>query len=183
MLPSGYPIIYKAMNASVVHNQIVSLGYSFVMVFICLVLFTRSLILGAISLIPASLTVLITFGVMGVFDIGMDVGSSMIAAISLSVGIDYACHLIWKFGRPGKAPEAQKTSSDRMLESTGWGIVINALEICLGLSVLYFGELLPMRNFGVLTGVAMIVSASVSLALLPGLLRWASKHVKPASIS
>ena len=183
VIPSGYPIIYKAMNASVVHNQIVSLGYSFVMVFICLVLFTRSLILGAISLIPASLTVLITFGVMGVFDIGMDVGSSMIAAISLSVGIDYACHLIWKFGRPGKAPEAQKTSSDRMLESTGWGIVINALEICLGLSVLYFGELLPMRNFGVLTGVAMIVSASVSLALLPGLLRWASKHVKPASIS
>ena len=63
-----------------------------------------------------------------------------------------------------------------MLETTGWGIVINALEIGLGLSVLYFGDLLPMRNFGVLTGVAMIVSAIASLLLLSGLMRWARMH-------
>lgn len=175
--PSGYPIIYKAMNASVVHNQIVSLGYSFLMVFICLLFFTRSFILAAVSLIPASITVLVTFGVMGLFNIGMDVGSSMIAAISLSVGIDYACHLIWKFGRPKNDAAALQNASDRMLETTGWGVVINALEIGLGLSVLYFGELLPMRNFGVLTGIAMIVSAAASLALLSGLLRWAMKFV------
>lgn len=170
VIPSGYPIIYSAMNDSVVHNQIVSLGYSFLMVFICLAFFTRSLLLGLISLIPASMTVLLTFGVMGFFNIGMDVGSSMIAAISLSVGIDYACHLIWKFGRPEKG-EAGTEAARNMIRTTGWGIVINALEIGLGLSVLYFGALLPMRNFGVLTGVAMVISAIASLLLLPGLLR------------
>ena len=176
VIPSGYPIIYRAMNASVVHNQIVSLGYSFLMVLICLILFTMSLHTGFISLIPAVMTVLLTFGIMGVFGLGLDVGSSMIAAISLSVGIDYACHLVWKFGRPQKTFEACKAASDHMLETTGWGIVINALEIGLGLSVLYFGDLLPMRNFGVLTGVAMIVSAIASLLLLSGLMRWARMH-------
>ena len=115
---------------------------------------------------------------MGLFDIGMDVGSSMIAAISLSVGIDYACHLIWKFGRPGKDPEAQQKASDHMLETTGWGIVINALEVGLGLSILYFGELLPMKTFGLLTGLAMIVSAAASLMLLSGLLRFVTKFKK-----
>ena len=63
-----------------------------------------------------------------------------------------------------------------MLETTGWGIVINALEVGLGLSVLYFGELLPMRNFGLLTGFAMIVSAFASLVLLSALLRTVSMH-------
>lgn len=177
VIPSGYPVIYRAMNASVIHNQIWSLAASFAMVFLCLVLFTRSLLVGAVSLIPASLTVLITFGFMGAFNIGMDVGSSMIAAISLSVGIDYACHLIWKFGRPGSDPEDQQRASDHMLETTGWGIVINALEVGLGLSVLYFGELLPMRNFGILTGLAMIVSAIASLLLISGLLRFATKKL------
>ncbi len=176
VIPSGYPIIYRAMNASVVHNQIVSVVYSFIMVIICLILFTMSMRTGFLSVIPAVITVLVTFGIMGVFGLGLDAGSSMIAAISLSVGIDYACHLVWKFGRPEKTPEALKAASDHMLESTGWGIVINALEIGLGLSVLYFGDLLPMRNFGVLTGVAMIVSGAASLLLLSGLMRWARKH-------
>ena len=176
VIPSGYPIIYRAMNASVVHNQIVSLGYSFLMVLICLILFTMSLHTGFISIIPAVMTVLMTFGIMGLLGLGLDVGSSMIAAISLSVGIDYACHLIWKFGRPAKTAEACKAASDHMIETTGWGVVINALEIGLGLAVLYFGDLLPMRNFGVLTGVAMIVSAIASLLLLSGLMRWARMH-------
>ena len=176
VIPQGYPIIYRAMNESVIHNQIVSLVYSFFMVLICLILFTMSIHTGLISVIPALMTVILTFGVMGVFGLGLDVGSSMIAAISLSVGIDYACHLIWKFGRPPKTEEACKAASDHMLETTGWGVVINALEIGLGLAVLYFGELLPMRNFGVLTGVAMIISATASLLLLSGLLRWARLH-------
>ncbi len=176
VVPSGYPIIYRAMNASVVHNQIVSLGYSFIMVLICLILFTMSMRTGLISVIPAVMTVLLTFGIMGVFGLGLDVGSSMIAAISLSVGIDYACHLIWKFGRPEKTKEACEAASNHMIETTGWGVVINALEIGLGLSVLYFGDLLPMRNFGVLTGAAMIISAVASLLLLSGLMRWARMH-------
>ena len=176
VIPSGYPIIYKAMNDSVVRNQIVSLVLSFFMVLLCLILFTKSLHTGAISIIPALVTVLTTFGVMGVFGMGLDVGSSMIAAISLSVGIDYACHLIWKFGRPPKNAEACQKASDHMIATTGWGVVINALEVGLGFSVLYFGELIPMRNFGVLTGVAMIASAIASLMLLSGLLRWARLH-------
>lgn len=182
VIPSGYPIIYRAMNASVVHNQIVSVVYSFIMVIICLILFTMSMRTGALSVIPAVITVLFTFGIMGVFGLGLDAGSSMIAAISLSVGIDYACHLVWKFGRPEKTSEALKAASDHMLETTGWGIVINALEIGLGLSVLYFGDLLPMRNFGVLTGVAMIVSGAASLLLLSGLMRWARKHSSRSDI-
>ncbi len=196
VIPSGYPVIYRAMNASVIHNQIWSLACSFIMVFIVLCFFIGVIRAAIVSLIPASMTVLLTFATMGACNIGMDVGSSMIAAISLSVGIDYACHLIWRYRVSNLKPKqlaadcasddgsvsletAEKhiqKASDRMLETTGWGIVINALEVGLGLSVLYFGELLPMRNFGLLTGFAMIVSAFASLVLLPALLRTVSMH-------
>jgi predicted RND superfamily exporter protein len=196
VIPSGYPVIYRAMNASVIHNQIWSLVCSFIMVFIVLCCFIGVIRAAIVSLIPASVTVLLTFGTMGALNIGMDVGSSMIAAISLSVGIDYACHLIWKYRVSNLKPKSLaaecadhdgsvsiesaeahiQNASDRMLETTGWGIVINALEVGIGLSVLYFGELLPMRNFGLLTGFAMIVSAIASLVLLSALLRMVSMN-------
>lgn len=173
VIPSGYPVIYNAMNLSVIHNQFVSLIGSAVLVFIILLLFTRRLSLALFGLIPAALTITFIFGIMGLFRISMDVGTSMIAAISLGVGIDYACHLMWRFGRPKREDAAQ--ASKEMLQTSGWGIVINALEIGLGLSVLYFGSLTPMCNFGVLTGAAMIISALCSLLLLPGLFQFATR--------
>ncbi|MGI5829628.1 MAG: efflux RND transporter permease subunit [Bradymonadia bacterium] len=174
VIPSGYPVIYTAMNNSVIHNQFVSLIGSAILVFIILLLFTRRLSMAVFGLIPAALTIIFIFAIMGLFRISMDVGTSMIAAISLGVGIDYACHLMWRFGRP--KPEEALAASNHMLESSGWGIVINALEIGLGLSVLYFGSLTPMCNFGVLTGAAMLINALCSLLILPGLFQFAAKR-------
>ena len=70
-----------------------------------------------------------------------------------------------------------------MLETTGWGVVISALELGIGLSLFYFGELLPLRHFGVLTGVAMIVSAVASLMLLSALLRWSMRFIKTPQLA
>ncbi|MDX9719175.1 MAG: MMPL family transporter [Myxococcota bacterium] len=169
MQVSGYPMIYEAMNLSVARNQWNSLAASALAVFIILAFFFRSPLVALVALLPAGLTLLLTFAIMGLGRIPMDVGTSMIAGIALGVGIDYAVHFLWNFGLPAK-DEAQD-ALQKTLGATGWGIVINALEVGLGLSVLVFGTVLPMKNFGLLTGAAMLISAICTLTLLPGLTR------------
>jgi predicted RND superfamily exporter protein len=150
-------------------NQVKSLIASGVLVLITLALFFRSVGLALVGLVPAALTLLLTFGAMGALGIPMDVGTSMIAAIALGVGIDYAVHLVWRHGVP-----AAEDAQDRMVDAlgaTGWGIIINALEVSAGLSLLAFGTIVPMRNFGLLTASAMLVSAAATLLLIPALTR------------
>jgi len=139
------------------------------LVLLALAWFFRNGWLALAASIPAGITLLVTFGVMGIYDIPMDVGTSMIASIALGVGIDYAVHLVWKYGVPNKSEE--KNVLHNTLESTGWGIVINALEVTVGFGLLAMGTVVPMQNFGLLTALAMMVSALATLALIPLLVR------------
>jgi predicted RND superfamily exporter protein len=58
------------------------------------------------------------------------------------------------------------------MKATGWGIVVNALEVAIGFALLALGNIVPMRNVGLLTAAAMLVSALATLILVPALLRW-----------
>ena len=168
---SGYPLVYEGMNEAVQRNQTLSLIVSMVLVVLTLSLFFGSLRVGVAASLPAGLTLLVMFAVMGALRIPMDVGTSMIASIALGVGIDYAVHLVWRHGVP--APGAADAALVESLGATGWGIVINALEVTLGFGLLVFGTLVPTQNVGLLTAIAMMVSATSTLVLVPALVRWA----------
>ncbi len=169
---SGNPLVYDGMNRSVQSNQINSLFASLLLVVLTLSFFFRSLIVGLAATVPAAFTLLLVFAVMGLLRIPMDVGTSMVASIALGVGIDYAVHLVWRHGLPS-AEDAERVLTES-LTATGWGIVINALEVTVGFGLLVFGTLVPTQNVGLLTATAMVLSAGASLVLLPALLRGAA---------
>jgi len=164
---SGYPVVYDTMNRSVYQNQTRSLILAAVLVLLTLVLFFRSLVVAVIALVPAALTLAVVFGIMGLAKIPMDVGTSMVASIALGVGIDYAVHLVWR-----AQGDAETDRWPAILGTTGWGIIINVLEVTAGFAILMLGTLVPMRHVGLLVAVAMIVAALTTLTLIPAALDW-----------
>lgn len=165
---TGFPLVYEGMNRSVQANQTNSLMVAALLVVVTLSMFFGSPVLGVLAGLPAGLTLMAMFSIMGVAGIPMDVGTSMIASIALGVGIDYAVHLVWRYRQLAGTPEERVAR----LGTTGWGIVINALEVTVGFGILMLGTLVPMRNVGFLTASAMVISAATTLLLMPALLRW-----------
>ena len=167
---TGTPLVYEGMNVSVQKNQEQSLAISSVLVFLALAVFFRRLSMAFVASVPAGFTLAITFGIMGLSGIPMDVGTSMMTSIAIGIGIDYAVHFIWHYGTPA-AHETNAALEDSM-KATGWGIVVNALEVAIGFALLALGNIVPMRNVGLLTAAAMLVSAFATLILVPALLKW-----------
>ncbi len=157
---SGYPVVQEAMTQSVHNNQVKSLATSLPLVFLLLVLLFRSPLAGILGMIPTGLTLLVTFGLMGMFPsrFPLDIGSSMLASIALGVGIDYAIHFLWRY---------RETGADDAMRTTGRAIIINAVEITAGFIVLAAASLVPMSNFGILTAVTLLVAALATLILMP----------------
>ena len=94
---TGTPLVYEGMNVSVQRNQEQSLAISSVFVFIALAIFFRRLSIAFVAAVPAGFTLAITFGIMGLSGIPMDVGTSMMTSIAIGIGIDYAVHFIWHY--------------------------------------------------------------------------------------
>lgn len=162
---SGYPVLQQAMTDSVQHNQTWSLLVSLPLVLLVMIVVFKSLLGGLLGAIPSVLTLLVTFGLMGLFPskLPLDIGASMLSSIALGTGIDYAIHFMWRY-REGGLSAAMRT--------TGRSILINAAEITAGFVILAWATIVPMARFGLLTAETLLVAALATLVLLPALLDW-----------
>jgi predicted RND superfamily exporter protein len=163
-------MVEESLNDLVVQSQLVSMFFSIVCVFIILSLSYKSLIAGCIGIAPLSISVLINFAVMGFAGIKLNLGTSMVAAVSVGVGIDYTIHCLEAYKREYRASKGEGDFLRRAFVSSGKAIIINAVSVGAGFAVLLLSRFVMLGDLGLLIAITMFSSALVSLTLLPALL-------------
>ncbi|GBD86199.1 putative membrane protein YdgH [bacterium BMS3Abin03] len=166
---AGMPSVLSQMEAELTPTQTESLLITLIFVVIILSLLFRSSLVGALAVIPIILTILINFSVMGFGNIGLDSFTSMIASIAIGLGIDYAIHFTSRFKKEIKEEGDTLKALQNTLGTTGISILTNAFSVGLGFIVLLAAGGQHIRRFGGLTSLTMIVSAFLTLTLLPSL--------------
>jgi predicted RND superfamily exporter protein len=164
----GPTMVEGSINNLIVRSQLSSIVISIIVIFIMVAAFNRSFIAGLISILPLSISVLVNFAVMGFAGIKLNLGTSMMAAVSIAVGIDFAIHYIEAAKREYRNGEGDFLR--RGFLSSGKAIVIDAVSNGLGFAVLLFSRFNMLVDFGLLIAITMFTGALVSLTVLPALL-------------
>jgi len=171
----GTTMVESSLNDQVVQTQVVSMLFSIICVFIIVSLANKSLMAGVIGIIPLSISILINFAVMGFFGIKLNLGTSMVAAVAVGIGIDYSIHCIEAYKREylafgGIAASGGGDFLRQVFFSSGKAIIINALSVGAGFAVLVLSNFVMLGDLGMLIAITMFSSAFVSLTVLPALL-------------
>jgi predicted RND superfamily exporter protein len=156
-----------ALARLVVNSQILSILVSVLMVLVIVAFSNRSLAAGLIAALPLSIAIMCNFGVMGFFGITLNMATAMIASIAVGIGIDYTIHFIEAFKREY---EAGGNYIHRTFAISGKAILINALSVGASFGVLAFSQFRIIAQFGSLVALSMMVSAVVSLTVIPVLI-------------
>lgn len=137
----------------------------------------RSLRLALIALIPNAFPVLVVSGIMGWvswtgwFEFRINMGSAMIAAVSLGLSIDSSIHYIFAFQRArrlgGTVSEAIRSAHG----TVGLSMIFATIALIVGFSVLATSNFTPTVYFGSLVSLAMLGGLLGNLVILPVLLR------------
>ncbi|MDD4895673.1 MAG: MMPL family transporter, partial [Atribacterota bacterium] len=168
---TGIPVIINEVNYSVFQGQIKSMVIAFVIVFILLVLQFSSLLIGLMAMIPIACTVLTAFGIMGIAKISLNIGTMMVASISIGAGIDYTIHFINRYRQELTKYKNEPTQAMKnTLTGTGRAVVFNSLSVAAGAFVLTLSEIDMISEFAGLIGSVMLISVVYTLLLLPLLL-------------
>jgi len=170
MQQTGLPAIYKRLDRNLLKSQIQSFIIAFVLVFILLSIQHRSIRMGLITASPIILTVLINFAVMAYAGVALDFATMMLASVAIGIGIDYSIHFSSRYKIELDRLSDPALALERTLQTTGRAILINALTVALGFSVLLFGQLSPVRRFGWIVSMTMVVSALLAMIYLPAML-------------
>jgi len=116
------------------------------------------------------LAIVAMFGVMGFTGIPINVATVLVGSIALGIGIDYVIHFSVRFTTFYRGTTTAAEAVKKTIQTTGLAIIINVLAVTMGFVALLFADLLPLRQFGILTAIAMLASGLGAFTLLPALI-------------
>ena len=167
---AGPTRIQASMFSSIARSQLTSLLTSILAAGVIVILLMRSFRSGIVSMIPLLFTVLFNFGVMAFAGKSLDIATLMISSITIGIGIDYGIHFIERLREEAADSRSAVQALVRAAQTTGTGIVYNAIALALGFGVMMLSAFQGLQNFGLLIAMTMIVSAMGAFVVIPALL-------------
>ncbi|MQY77450.1 MAG: MMPL family transporter, partial [Spirochaeta sp.] len=134
-----------------------------------LMILFHSVAAGLISAIPLALSMIILFGLMGVFGIELNTATALLSSIMIGVGIDYTIHFLWRYREERRNGLDAAAGVRKTLTTTGRGIVFNALSVVIGFIVLFISNFMPIKFFGFLVVVSILSCLGGALVLIPAI--------------
>jgi predicted RND superfamily exporter protein len=167
---SNLLVIYNNMLQSLFDSQIKTIAVVVLILFIMFLVLFKSLKIAIVAIIVNSIPVSVIFGVMGWFDIPLDMMTITIAAISIGIAVDDTIHYIHRFNLEQKDHADIVLSIQNAHKSIGRAMFYTSTVIIVGFSVLVLSNFIPTIYFGLLTMLAMFMAILADLLLLPVLL-------------
>jgi uncharacterized protein len=181
-LIGGYSAVFTELADTLIHGQVNSILFALVIIMLLVMFLFRSVAAGLLSSVPLVLSMILGFGIMGLFGIRLDMATAIISSIVMGTGVDFTVQFLWKYRawrREGKSPEAGVALT---LAGTGKAIAFNAICVVSGLGVLILSSMPPLRHLALLFSVLTLACMAGTLVVIPSLcMLWRPKFLEPAA--
>ncbi len=161
----------SALSETLVSGKLKNIAQMILVVFVAGIIIFRSWLASLYLVLPLLVTVLVNFGVMGLFGIPLNTPNSVSSAMGIGIGADYAIYLLYRLREEMQEKGDFEAALRVTMRSAGKAVVYVATAVAGGYSVLLLSFNFYVHIwFGLLIVLAMIVSAITALFLIPTLL-------------
>jgi len=164
------PILATTITKSI-ESSIESYLIAFAVIAILMVLLIGNFKLGMLSMIPNLTPIMFGVAFMVIFELPLDMFTILIGAIAIGMVVDDTIHYMHNFKRyyilHNDADEAIRLT----LHSSGRAIFITSMVLSSGFLVFMFASMTNLFNFGLITGVTVIVAMVTNLTLTGALMK------------
>ncbi len=168
--PAGIAYFNQVWNDEVLKDMVRMFGVALVLVLVILILNFRSFLWGLISYVPLLLTIAMIYGFIGAIGKDFDMPISVLSTLSLGMAVDFSIHFIKRLQLRYRETGDLHESLLWTIARPGRGILRNALLFSGAFSVMVFASLTPYITVGLFIAFLMMISACLTLVLLPALI-------------
>ena len=131
----------------------------------------RSVGIGALSLIPNAVPILMTFGVWGLISGNIGMASATVSAVALGIVVDDSVHFLSKYLRARREKGMDQAEAIKYaFETVGLALVITTVILTCGFLVMAMSTFQINEQLGLMTAVTMVIALIMDFTLLPALL-------------
>ena len=168
---AGLTYVNVIWQNEMVRGMLNSLIGSFIVVFLMMVFLFRSVLWGLLSMIPLSVTVLFSYGIIGLIGKSYDMPVAVLSSLTLGLSVDFAIHFIERARDIYSEDKNWKTTLEKMHEKPARAVVKNAIIISVAFLPLIFTPLVPYKTVGILISAILMISSIATFIILPALIK------------
>lgn len=152
-----------------------SSGFSYILALVLITIMMLILIghikIGLISMIPNIAPILVMTTVMVIFNMPLDMFTMLIGAIAIGLAVDDTVHFMHNFRRYELEYNDINKAVKMTLLTTGRAMVVTTIVLSFGFFVFMGASMSNIFNFGLLTGIAIIVAVVADFFLVPAIMK------------
>ena len=167
---AGKAYINVIWQQAMVAGMLESLMSAFVLVLLMMVVLFKSIRYGLLAMLPLTITIIAIYGVIGWIGKDYDMPIAVLSSLTLGLSVDFAIHFIDRFKTLNNNGASVSEAINAMFHEPARAISRNAIVIALGFTPLLFAPLVPYITVGLFLASIMLLSAFVTLTLIPAML-------------
>ena len=176
-------IMFASITQRNIRSMLNGTLLAFVFVSLALVAALKSFRYGFLSLIPNLVPAAMAFGVWGLLVGQVNVGLSIVVAMTFGIVVDDSVHFLSKYVRARREEHLDAESAVRhAFHSVGPALVATTIVMATGFAILAFSAFDMNASMGRLTAITVVMALAADFFLLPPLLMWLDRKV-PATAS
>lgn len=172
--PPGEVTGFFVLLAQLVDRMISDQWFTFLLaaagIFLLLSLAFRSPLLGLVALVPNALPIFVVLGLLGWLGTPINMGTAMIAAVSMGLSVDSSIHYITAFRHRLHNGDAFHAAIGTAHQTAGRAMIFSTLALVVGFLALTTSGFIPTVSFGTLSCLTLIGGLLGNLVVLPVLL-------------
>jgi predicted RND superfamily exporter protein len=164
---------------NLVPTQILTSIFALVLSGLVLMLIFRSFFMGLATLSVLLVSISVEIGFLAIILWPLDMMTVLVTSMIIGVGIDFGIHVTWRFREEyGHREESARQALEITATSVGRPIVAAALSTAAAFFILTFTRIMPVRRFGGVTAIALVVGLAATLLVLPAMLTLITRYNK-----
>lgn len=175
---TGTSAIFLKGNDYLIENLIQSMIAALIIISVMMAFLFFSWKMVLISLIPNLIPLMMTFGVMGFFDIRLKPSTIIIFSIAYGIVVDFTIHYLAKYRNSLKKHNWEMNLAiPESLREAGPSIIYTAVALFAGFIIFAASNFGGTVALGVLTSLALFLGMLMNLLLLPSMLLSLAKRI------
>ncbi|NDC63082.1 MAG: hypothetical protein EBZ59_03655 [Planctomycetia bacterium] len=173
-LPAGEVTGFFVLLAQLVERMISDQWFTFFLaaagILLLLAVGFGSPLLAAVALVPNALPIFVVLGLLGWWGERVNMGTAMIAAVSMGLSVDSSIHYIAAFRRRLAEGQAFPAALETAHQTAGRAMIFSTLALVVGFLALTTSGFIPTVSFGALSCLTLAGGLAGNLVVLPVLL-------------
>jgi hypothetical protein len=167
---TGFFVLLAQLVERMLADQWLTFGLAAAGIFLLLAAAFRSPLLAAVALVPNALPIFVVLGLLGWTGDRVNMGTAMIAAVSMGLSVDSSIHYLAAFRRRLAAGQPIAAALETAHQTAGRAMIFSTLALVIGFLALTTSGFIPTVSFGALSCLTLTGGLLGNLIVLPVML-------------